>query len=511
MAEANTNTEIPIVGSWITFVLSSSILTILLGLFIKRAKFLYPLRNVPSPMAIPIIGNAYQLNCSLEEFFKRLIIWGKQFGDIYILWLGFRPLVFVYRVEGIQPLLSSSIHIDKSLEYQYLKPWLGNGLVLSTGDSWHFQRKLLTPTFHGGLQQAYLKSVIREASTMVTCLQGEIGKIFDIVPYAKRAAVDMICESSMGYHINAQTNFLNDYVVAVEKMTSIIQTRFTNIWISLDSIFQRTALGKEHEEALKAIHGFVDNVIAERKAEWKVNHDGNFNEFTSKKKALLDLLLDYSQNEDGDLSDKDIRDQVNTFMFAGHDTVATSITWILYTLGQNREYQDKILEEYKTIVGNDELTLEKLNKLTWLEACVKETWRLYPVVPLIARQIYQPLKLMNHDIPIGSTVLVNTFMLHRDPRHFPQPENFIPERFLPSAPKPPAFAYIPFSAGSRNCIGWKFATMVVKVSIISLLRAYEIQSVDSTNDLRLISSIVLINADGVQLKILPRHNKGSFT
>lgn len=118
---------------------------------------------------------------------------------------------------------------------------------------------------------------------------------------------------------------------------------------------------------------------------------------------------------------------------------------------------------------------------------------------------------MNYDIPVGSTVLVNTFMLHRDPRHFPQPENFIPERFLPSAPKPPAFAYIPFSAGSRNCIGWKFATMVVKVSIISLLRAYEIQSIDSTNDLRLISSIVLINADGVQLKILPRHNHDSFT
>nr|UEN71155.1 cytochrome P450 4AV17 [Meteorus pulchricornis] len=287
-------------------------------------------------------------------------------------------------------------------------------------------------------------------------------------------------------------------------MTSIIQTRFTNIWISLEPIFQRTSLGKEHEEALKIIHGFVDNVIADRKAEWKVNHDGNFNESSNKKKALLDLLLDYSQNSAVGLSDMDIRDQVNTFMFAGHDTVATSISWILYILGHNCEYQDKILEEYELIVGNDELTLDKLNKLTWLEACVKETWRMYPVVPLIARQIYQPVKLMNYDIPIGSTVLVNTFMLHRDPRHFPQPESFLPERFLPDAPKPAAFTYIPFSAGSRNCIGWKFATMVVKVSIITLLRAYKFESIDSPNDLRLISSIVLINANGVRLKIAPR-------
>lgn len=121
-------------------------------------------------------------------------------------------------------------------------------------------------------------------------------------------------------------------------MTSIIQTRFTNIWIALDPIFNRTSLGREHEQALKLIHSVVEKIIAERKAEWKANRDGNFNESPKKRQAFLDLLLEMS--EDGKaLSDTDIRDEVNTFMFAGHDTVATSLSWFFYVLGCNPDYQ----------------------------------------------------------------------------------------------------------------------------------------------------------------------------
>ncbi|XP_034941155.1 cytochrome P450 4c3-like [Chelonus insularis] len=507
MKATNMSTLVPFSGSWTTPFLFLSTFIVLVILFVKRTKFLYSLRNVPSPIALPIIGNAVQLNCSLEEFFKKLLEWGKQFGDIYLLWLGPRPLVFVYRVEGVQPLLSSSIHIEKSLEYQYLKPWLGDGLVNSTGNQWHFLRKLLTPAFHSVMQQQYLKSVAHESATMVSCLKAEVNNVFNVVPYAKRAALDMICECSMGYHLNAQQNYQNDYVIAVEKMTEIIQTRFTNIWISLDPIFRLTSLGKEHENALNVIHSFVDSVITERKTQWKSNHDDNFNNpMNTRQQPLLDLLLKYSQNDLG-LTDIDIRDQVNTFMFAGHDTTATSISWVLYCLGRHPEYQEKILDEFEAVIGSEELTLDNLSKLTWLEACIKETWRLYPVVPLIARQIYHPIRLMNNDIPIGSTVLINVFMLHRDPRHFPDPEEFKPERFLPENPKPQSFTYIPFSAGSRNCIGWKFGTMVVKASILTLLRAYKIEALDSTDQLRLISSVVLINRDGIRLKISPRESK----
>ncbi|XP_043522817.1 cytochrome P450 4c3-like isoform X2 [Frieseomelitta varia] len=429
-------------GSWVTFVLSMCLTTIVIILLVRRGKFLYALRRVPYPPAFPIIGNAHQLCCSPEEAFKKMITWGRELGDIYLIWVGMRPFIFLYKAEAIQPLLSSSVHIDKSLEYEYLRPWLGSGLVTST-------------------------------------------------------------DSSMGCNINAQKNFENEYVSAVNTLASISQRRFLDVWMSFDLIFKLTTWGKRHDHALGVTHEFINKIIAERKAEWKAKKSGNFYERPQKRQALLDLLLELSK--DGKvLTDDDIRDEVNTFMFAGHDTTATSVSWILYALGRHPQYQEKILEEYYEVVGMKELTLDILSKLTWLDACIKESWRLYPVTPLIARQIYHPITILGHKIPIGSTVLVNSFLLHRDARYFSEPDSYRPERFLPDGPRYPSYAFIPFSAGSRNCIGWKYATMIVKVLILHVVKNFQVESLDTEDQLRFISELVLHNADGLRLKISPR-------
>lgn len=111
---------------------------------------------------------------------------------------------------------------------------------------------------------------------------------------------------------------------------------------------------------------------------------------------------------------------------------------------------------------------------------------------------------MGHKIPIGSTVLVNSFLLHRDAQYFPEPDSYRPERFLPDGPRYPSYAFIPFSAGSRNCIGWKYATMIVKVLILYVVKNFQVESLDTEDQLRFISELVLHNADGLRLKISPR-------
>ncbi|XP_018056873.1 PREDICTED: cytochrome P450 4c3-like [Atta colombica] len=491
--------------SFLTIFLSICMVTLSVPLMIRRTKFLYALKNVPHPSALPIVGNAYQLNCTQEGFFQKLIKWANKFGDIYLVWVGMRPFIFLYRVESVQPLLSSSVHIDKSLEYQYLKPWLGTGLVTSSGEKWHVRRKLLTPTFHSGLLETYLKTIKEETNVLISCLEKEVDKWFNIVPFAKRVALDIICDTAMGYKLNSQKNLTKlkvDYVEAVDKVASIVQMRFTNVWLSFDSIFKLTKSGKEHDHSIQIIQEFVSKVIVKRKAEWK--SDANFNNSKKKRQALLDLLLQISQNGTI-LSDEDIYEEVNTFMYAGHDTLATSISWTLYALGRNPEYQQKILEEYNDMMmDTDEITLENIHKLTWLEACIKEQWRLYPVTPLIARQIYKPIEIMSNQIPPGSTVLINSYLLHRDDRFFPEPHIYRPERFLPDGPKLPPYAFIPFSAGSRNCIGWKFATLVVKIAILSVLKAFHVEALDKEDELRFISELVLVNANGLRLKLTPR-------
>ena len=111
---------------------------------------------------------------------------------------------------------------------------------------------------------------------------------------------------------------------------------------------------------------------------------------------------------------------------------------------------------------------------------------------------------MGHKLPVGSTVLVNSFLLHRDTRYFPEPDAYRPERFLPSGPKYPPYAFIPFSAGSRNCIGWKYATMIVKILILHVLKNFQVKSIDTEDQLRLSSELVLRNANGLRLQITPR-------
>ncbi|EFN66739.1 Cytochrome P450 4g15 [Camponotus floridanus] len=579
-------------GFWM--ILSVCPLLLLLVLLIKRGRFLYALRKIPYPIALPIIGNAYQLNCSSEEFFQNLIRWAEEFGSIYLIWVGLRPFIFLYKVEAVQLVLGSSMHNDKSLEYTYLKPWLGTGLVTSNGETWQFRRKLLTPTFHSGLLATYFKIAKEETNVLISCLEKESNK-FDVVPYLKRATLDIICQSAMGYKLNAQINSKNEYVEAVDKIASIVQMRFTNVWVSNDKIFKLTKAGKEHDHALRIIQDLVDKVIAQKKIEWQQKHDGSLNKPLNKKQVLLDLLLDISKNgtvhlSDADIRDEvntfmyaghdtmatsiswtlyalgrhpeyqekildeyyntlgttevtlqnihkltwldacikeqwriypvapliarqiykpinlnaDIRDEVNTFMYAGHDTMATSISWTLYALGRHPEYQEKILDEYYNTLGTTEVTLQNIHKLTWLDACIKEQWRIYPVAPLIARQIYKPINLMGNEIPPGSTVLINSYLLHRDSRFFPDPHIYRPERFLPNSPKLPPYSFIPFSAGSRNCIGSRFATSVIKVAVLSVLKAFRVEASDTQDQLRFKSELVLVNANGHRLKITPR-------
>ncbi|XP_015185916.1 PREDICTED: cytochrome P450 4c3-like [Polistes dominula] len=488
---------------WTAWILSWSLIIFIASFIINHIIFSIAVWRIPHPKALPLIGNAYQLNCNSEEFFSNLIKWQEEYGQIYLIWVGMRAFIFLYRVETVKPLLENSDNIDKSLEYRHLIPWLGTGLITSNGEKWHSRRKLISSTFHKHSLEDYFSCAMNEVNIMINCLRKEIDKSVDIVPYAKRAALDVICDSSMGYRLDAQTTLYNEYVLAVDKLSHITQYRFTSLWASKDFLFKWSNLGKEYDRALRVVHNFVDQVIAERKRERGNNENNNYDKPTKRNKHLLDSLLDISSNGTI-LTDTDIRDEVNTFMFAGHDTTATSISWVLYALGRNPQYQQRILDEYDEIIGSDELTNVNIKTLRLLEACIKETWRMYPVAPLIARQIYKPIKILGVTVPAGATVLINSYLLHRDPQNFPEPDVYRPERFLSDNPPNSPYAFIPFSAGNRNCIGKNLAPIVVKVFIISILKAYHIESLIPEDKLRLKAELVLVNNDGVPLKITPR-------
>ncbi|KAK6043304.1 unspecific monooxygenase [Cooperia oncophora] len=225
--------------------------------------------------------------------------------------------------------------------------------------------------------------------------------------------------------------------------------------------------------------------------------------------AFLDLMLD--MNAKGELPMDGVQEEVDTFTFEGHDTTSASINWFLHLMGANPHIQEKVQREVDEVLGEVDrpVTYEDLGSLKYLEACIKETLRLYPSVPLFGRQVVEDIKIKGHVLPAGTGVVVVPSMVHRDPRYWDDPEVFRPERFIDGEVKHP-YAYIPFSAGSRNCIGQRFAIMEEKCILALLMRHLRVRSLLRTDEMRVAAELIIRPLFGNRIKFEKR-DFGDYT
>ncbi|EDS28996.1 cytochrome P450 [Culex quinquefasciatus] len=494
----------------------------------RRSRLVKMIEKIPGPASMPIIGNSLHINVDHDEIFNRIIsirkLYGRQQGFSRA-WNGPMPYVMISKAAAVEPILSSPKHIEKSHDYEFLKPWLGTGLLTSQGRKWHPRRKILTPAFHFKILDDFVDIFQEQSAVLVQRLERELGNRegFNCFPYVTLCALDIVCETAMGRLVNAQMNSDSEYVKAVYQIGGIVQNRQQKIWLQPDFIFKRTKDYRDHQRCLSILHEFSNRVIHERKEEIRKqklsnnnsveqapNADGNNNaeEFGRKKRlAFLDLLIEASQ--DGTvLSHEDIREEVDTFMFEGHDTTSAAISWILLLLGAEPAIQDRIVEEIDEIMGGDRdrfPTMKELNDMKYLECCIKEGLRLYPSVPLIARKLVEDCVVQDYTIPAGTTAMIVVYQLHRDPAVFPNPDKFNPDHFAPENCRGRhPYAYIPFSAGPRNCIGQKFAVLEEKSIISAVLRKYRIEAVDRRENLTLLGELILRPKDGLRIKISRR-------
>ena len=230
--------------------------------------------------------------------------------------------------------------------------------------------------------------------------------------------------------------------------------RFLTPWLWNDYLFQMTSYGMDQRRIIKYLHGFTNSVINRKKQEMA---QGKFNSTKSKKVlAFLDNLLTQQKMQHGaTFSEEDIRAEVDTFMGAGHETTSATVQFALLLIGHHPEIQKKIHDELDAIFSDDpmrDICFEDLREMKYLEKCIKETLRIYPPVILIARNIREQFKIKDQIIPPGVTCVLYLYQLHRNPKHFPNPEKFDPDRFAEQTGRH-AFAFAPFSGGPRNCIG----------------------------------------------------------
>ncbi|NXP55286.1 CP4V2 protein, partial [Heliornis fulica] len=470
----------------------------------------------------PILGNALLFERTGEGFFKQLQIYVEDFRSwpLFKLWIGPVPVMILYHPESVEFILSSSKHIEKSYLYHFLHPWLGTGLLTSTGDKWRSRRKMITPTFHFTILTDFLDVMNEQGSILLEKLEKHVDKEpFDIFLDITLCALDIICETAMGKNVRAQQNKDSEYVRAIYRMGELIQQRQMSPWLWPDLLYMLFKEGREHDRILKILHNFTDTVIAEKAAElentkqMKSDTDENCEGSGSKKrKAFLDMLLSATDDKGDKLSYRDIREEVDTFMFEGHDTTAAAMNWALYLLGRNPEAQKKVHRELDEVFGNTErpVTVDDLKKLRYLECVVKEALRIFPSVPMFARTLREDCCIRGYQVPKGTNVLVITYALHRDPEIFPDPEEFRPERFFPENCKGRhPYAYVPFSAGPRNCIGQRFAQMEEKTLLALILRRFWVDSCHETEELRIAGELILRPNRGIWVKLKRRPKTAS--
>nr|CAI5850393.1 unnamed protein product [Callosobruchus analis] len=206
------------------------------------------------------------------------------------------------------------------------------------------------------------------------------------------------------------------------------------------------------------------------------------------------------------LSIEDIREEVDTFMFEGHDTTGSAISFALYLLASHQDVQDQALEEQKTIFCEDihrSVTYNDLQRMKYLECVIKETLRLYPSVPFFGRSTHQPITYKGNVIPTDTDIGIIAYEILRDPKFFPNPEKFDPTRFeILDGTKP--YSFIPFSAGPRNCIGQKYAMLEMKSALSRILRNFRLLPTVPEHQITLTVETVLKSHSGIYIRVLER-------
>lgn len=225
-----------------------------------------------------------------------------------------------------------------------------------------------------------------------------------------------------------------------------------------------------------------------------------------KRKCLLDYMLVISQNNQV-FTDDDIVNEACTFMLAGQDSVGAATAFCLFMLAKHSDYQQKCLDELYEIFEDDDRppTIKDIREMRYLEQCIKETLRLFPSVPLVARKVTEDVRLAKCLIPSGSSILIFPYATHRLQSIYPDPERFDPDRFAPEqCEKRHPYAFIPFSAGPRNCIGHKFAYIEMKTVISGILRQFELVPVDGKLTVNPIFRLTIRAAGGLYVHFRPR-------
>lgn len=321
----------------------------------------------------------------------------------------------------------------------------------------------------------------------------------------------------MGKNLHTQNDSNNVYSYAFHKTSELLFKRMINPLLAPYWIFKRTKIYAELNKTLNIIHELMESVIKERAEFLRLQQQNSTSRekstieeeesfYKKHRKTLIDTLLTEQIGGTG-LNFEDVRNEVNTFVFAGVDTTTAAMCFILYAAAKYPKEQQKLWNELKDfqLTQRQPESLQELNSLEYMDMFIKECLRMFTVVPVTGRQTTTETKIGNLVLPSGVTVWINMYGLAHDCNYFENPSEFRPERFAKNVfQKINPFCYIPFSGGPHVCIGRKYSLMIMKCLLLQLLQRFEIILQDPNEELILMTQMVLKSLNGIHLKFKAR-------
>jgi cytochrome P450 len=379
----------------------------------------------------------------------------RTYGDVVYIKMNSTRLYFLFHPDYIHQILVEEPHkVNKTgLQKKVMGEFTGNGLVNSDGDYWKGQRKLATPAFHTKRIKAYADVMIKHTDDAIQ--RWESGQQYDMAHEMMKLTLDIVSETLFGADMRGLEDQIGDSVTVTQGMANRKMAPGITLprWLPTP---QRQA----EVRAIKDLRDLIMGVIRTRRESEEDRGD------------LLSMLL-MAADEDGNgrMSDEQVYDEASTLFIAGHETTANAMAWTLYLLSGNPDAQARLIEEVDTVLQGRTPTLEDLRQLKYTDMVLKESMRLHPPAWGMVRAAVEDITVGGYTIPAGSTVMFSQHVTHRDPRWFAEPERFIPERFAEGWEKnTPKYAYFPFGAGPRFCIGQSFAQMEAQLILAMLIQ-----------------------------------------
>jgi cytochrome P450 len=383
----------------------------------------------------------------LPEFRKNapalLLKVAREHGDIARLNLGPQHIYSIANPEWIRDILvTHQSNFIKSRMLERAKVLLGEGLLTSEGEFHKRQRRLSQPAFHR-------ERLIGYGSSMVDCALATRnswtpGATLDISREMNHLTLAIVARTLFSADVSAEADEIRSALTDVLGLFEMVLAPFSELLEKLPLPSVRR-FGRARDRLDKTIY----RIIAERRA----NPDD--------KGDLLSMLL-LAQDEEGGgvMTDKQVRDEALTLFLAGHETTANALAWTWYLLSQNPEAEARFHAEIDTVLDGRLPTFDDLPQLKYVERVFSESMRLYPPAWGIGRRNLEEYKIGDHLIPPRTVILMSPYVVHRDPRWYPEPDRFLPDRWLPeNVAARPKFSYFPFGGGARVCIGERFAWM----------------------------------------------------